>query len=109
MKFTLPGVILLLAMVKMLFIELVGRQKVLPINVMTKMKNAIVQNATDFVEVCKANIHCVTTHIMEKEQLQGVENLDLWSVSLEVKGIFDAHVVVMNTDRVLRIWHMVWT
>ena len=42
---------------------------------------------------------------MDKKQLQEVENLDLWSVSPEVKGISKVYVAVMNTDRVFRIWH----
>ena len=42
---------------------------------------------------------------MDKKRLQEVENLDLWSVSPEVKGISKVYVAVMNTDRVFRIWH----
>ena len=45
----------------------------------------------------------VTTYLMDKKQLQEVENLDLWSVSPEVKGISKVYVAVMNTDRVFRI------
>ena len=50
------------------------------------MENVIVQNASDFAEVCKANLHCVTTDHLAKEQLQKVENLDLWSVSPKVRA-----------------------
>ena len=51
------------------------------------MKNVIVQNALDFAEVCRANLHCVTTLLMAIEQQQEVENLNLWSFSGEAKGI----------------------
>ena len=44
--------------------------------VLTKMKIVFAQNAWDFAEVCKANLHCITAHLMAKEQLQRVENLE---------------------------------
>ena len=72
---------------------------------LSKMKNVIAQNASDFAEVCKANLHRVTTHLITKQQLQKVENLDLWSVSPDVKSISKARVAVINTDGVLRIWY----
>ena len=72
---------------------------------LSKMKNVIVQNASNFAEVCKANLHRVTTHLMAKEQLQKVENLDLWSVSPKVKGISEACVALVNTNGVLKICH----
>ena len=55
--------------------------------VLTKMKDVTVQDALDFTKVSKTNLHHVTTHLMAKEQLQKVQNLDLWIVSLEVKRI----------------------
>ena len=33
---------------------------------LSKMKNVIAQNASDFAEVCKANLHRVTTHLITK-------------------------------------------
>ena len=54
--------------------------------VLSRMENVVVQNASDFAEVCKANLHCITTDHWAKEQLQKVENLNLWSVSPKVKA-----------------------
>ena len=84
--FPLPEIILLLAMVKVLLIGLVERQKVLTIRFRKSLRSKF-------------------TPLMDKEKLQTVENLDLWSVSLDVKGISNAHVAVMNADEVLRICH----
>lgn len=88
-------------MVKVLLKELVRQQA------LSKMKNVTVQNASDFAEVCKANIHRVSTHLMAKKQLLKVKNLHLWCVSPDVKGISKVHVAVTNSDGVLRIWHKV--
>ena len=69
------------------------------------MKNVIVQNASDFTEVCKPNFNRVSSHLMVKQQLKKVEYLDLWSVSPEVKDISKAHAAVVNTNRVFRFLH----
>ena len=84
--FPLPEIILLLAMVKVLLIGLVERQKVLTIRFHKSLRSKF-------------------TPLMDKEKLQTVENLDLWSVSLDVKGISNVHVAVINADGVLRICH----
>ena len=54
--------------------------------IQSKVENVIIKNASNFAEVCQTNLHRVTTHPMTKEQLQKLENFDLWSVSPEVQG-----------------------
>ena len=94
MKFLLPGTVLLLGHLKGVVDGIGGEAKVVCPQVLSKMENVIVQNALDFEEVCKANLHCGTTHLMAKEQQKKLKKLDLWSVSPKVKGIPKA---VMNT------------
>ena len=55
------------------------------------MKTVIVQNALDFTDIYKANLHQVTTHLKAKDQLKKVENLNLWSVFPAVKDIPKTH------------------
>ena len=90
-KFPFIGTILLLAMVKVLLMELAGRQKIL-------LSASFEQNQKRNRSKCFNDLHRVTSRFMAKDKLQKKENLELWSVPSEVKGISKAHVAVVNAD-----------
>ena len=62
--------------------------------VLSKTRNVIIQNATDFAIVCKGTLPNVTLHLIEQEHLSKAQQLNLWDHATEIKGMSKTHHAV---------------
>ena len=92
-------------MVKVLLMETVGCKKNCPSASFEQNEKCNSSKCFQLHKVCKVNLHRVTAHLMTKQEQQKVDKFGLLECLSRSYGISKAHVAVMNTDRVLRIWH----
>ena len=72
--------------------------------VLSKNKNAAVENTADVAQVCEEFMPNVCVHLMTQDDLIAAQKLNLWENSLEVTGISKIHHAEIK-DGVLSIWN----
>ena len=72
--------------------------------VLSKNKNAAVENTADVAQVCEKFMPNVCVHLMTQDDLIAAQKLNLWENSLEVTGISKIHHAEIK-DGVLSIWN----